>query len=251
MSGLKYDIKTHLDDPATTLSHREIIKSKPFLKKIYLEWYNVLKEETKQYNASEILEIGSGGGFLDEVIPGIITSDILPLPHCKMTFSAEKMPLPDKSLSAIVMLNVFHHIPKPHLFLKEAERVLKPGGKIVMIEPGNTLFSRFIYKNFHHELFDEKGEWEIESTGPMSCSNQALPYIYFERDYKKFKSEFSSLDVKNITYHSPIRYIISGGVSRKAMVPLWSYGFWRFSETLLSPLARVIGLFETITITHN
>jgi hypothetical protein len=88
-----------LDDPRTTLHHRDVILSKPFLKKLYVEWYTYFKNATAEINSKipdgKVLEIGSGGGFLQQVIPGIITSVILDLGTCDMIFSAEEIPLPD------------------------------------------------------------------------------------------------------------------------------------------------------------
>ena len=243
MGILKYDIKSELDDPQTTLAHRDIIRSKPFLKKIYEEWYGILMKRTGSASGGKIVEIGSGGGFLKEVYPAVTTSDILPLGNCEMIFSAEKMPFANDSLGAIVMVNVFHHIPKPFLFLEEAQRTLQQGGKIVMIEPANSAFARFIYKNFHHEPFDMNGGWEIESTGPLSGSNQALPSIYFERDRAKFENRFTQLKINSIEYFMPFRYLFSGGVSRKAMVPGWSFDFFKIFEKLLSPFSKQLGMF--------
>jgi len=246
--ALKYNITTHLDDPNTTLLHREIILSKPFLKRIYTDWYQIFRKELTGLPEGQLLEIGSGGGFIKELISQVITSDIMPLECCDMTFSAESMPFQNNELSAVLMINVFHHIPKPHLFLSEAQRTLKKGGKICMIEPANSPLSRFIYKNYHHEPFDEKGEWEIESSGPLSGSNQALPFIYFERDAKKFHSAFPKLRLKSIQYHTPFMYVLSGGVSRKALVPDFSYSFFKGMEYLFSPFSRQIGLFQTIVV---
>lgn len=246
--AIKYDIATHLDDPETTLKHREIILSKAFLKKIYEKWYADFIDIAKQLPSGKLLEIGSGGGFLKELMPELITSDIMPLEHCDMVFSAEEMPFSKDELSGIFMLNVFHHIPKPHLFLKEAERVLKPGGKIVMIEPANSWFGKWIYKTFHHEPFDIKGDWEIQSSGPLSGSNQALPYIYFERDKKRFEKEFPNLKIQSIKYHTPFMYLLSGGVSRKAFVPIGTFTFWNFIERMLNPMSRQLGMFQTVEI---
>lgn len=248
---LKYKTQYDLDDPKATLSHRDIILQKPILKKIYVDWYNDIMSAAKTNVQGKILEIGSGGGFLKQLYPAVVTSDILPLETCEMTFSAEEIPFKENELSAIVMLNVFHHIPHPWKFLKEAERTLAKGGKIVMIEPANSSFGRFIYKRFHHEPFDEKGDWEIVSKGPLSDSNQALPYIYFERDVEKFKTEFPNLKINKVKYHSPLRYLLSGGVSMKALVPSWSYGIIKGIELLLNPFGKLFGMFVTIEVEKN
>lgn len=244
----KYKIDFDLDDPNASLAHRDIILKKPFLKKLYNDWYLIFIIKSKEIKNGKYLEIGSGGGFLKDVFPEVITSDILTLPNVDLIFTAEEIPFKENELASIVMLNVFHHIPKPHLFLKEAQRTLIKGGKIIMTEPANSSLARFIYKRFHHEPFDEKGQREIKAGNPLSNSNQALPYIYFERDLDLFKKDFPSLIIKSIKYHSPFSYVISGGVSRSAMLPFFMYNFVKGIEWLFSPLSKQIGLFCTIEI---
>ena len=244
----KYKIDFDLDDPNASLAHRDIILKKPFLKRLYSDWYLIFIIKSKEIKNGKYLEIGSGGGFLKDVFPEVITSDILTLPNVDLIFSAEEIPFKENELASIVMLNVFHHIPKPHLFLKEAQRTLIKGGKIIMTEPANSALARFIYKRFHHEPFDEKGQREIKAGNPLSNSNQALPYIYFERDLDLFKKDFPSLKINSINYHSPFSYIISGGVSRSAMLPFFMYNFVKGIEWLFSPFFKQIGLFCTIEI---
>src|SRR5438552_16145463 len=106
---LKYENKYDLDDARTTLLHREVILNKSFLKKIYEHWYTIFVEESKSLPPGPCLEIGSGGGFIKEVMPEVITSDIIPLPHCDKCFPADRLPFKEEELSAIFMINVFHH----------------------------------------------------------------------------------------------------------------------------------------------
>lgn len=244
----KYKLPYNLDDPRTTIAHREIILEKPFLKRWYSDFYRQFAKELRKVKNGKFLEIGSGGGFLKDVFPEIITSDILQLPNVDMVFSAEELPFKDNELGGIVMLNVFHHIPRPYLFLKEAERTLVKGGKVIMVEPANSAFGRFIYKRFHHEPFDENGPREIKAGNPLSHSNQALPHIYFERDLEQFRKDFPSLRIKSVSYHSPFSYVISGGVSRGSLLPYFMYGAVKATEWLLSPLSKQLGLFCTIEL---
>ena len=247
----KYTIPFDLDDPKATLAHRDLILQKPFLMRLYNDWYDVFINKAKEIKTGKHLEIGSGGGFLKEVFPEVITSDILALPNVDMVFSAEVMPFKENELASIVMLNVFHHIPKPYLFLQEAQRTLVKGGKIIMTEPANSALGRFIYKRFHHEPFEENGPREIKAGNPLSNSNQALPHIYFERDLELFTKEFPLLKINSIKYHSPFSYIISGGVSRSAMLPYFMYNFVKVMEWLFSPLSKQLGLFCTIEVEKN
>ncbi len=196
------------------------------------------------------LEIGSGGGFLKDLLPNVITSDIMPLPHVEMQLSAEKLPFKENELDGIFMVNVLHHIPHPFMFFKEAERTLKKGGKIIMVEPANTLISRFIYKNFHHEPFMPEGGWEIASTGPLSGANGAIPYIYMIRDRKKFEQEFPSLKIEKIKMHTAFLYTVSGGVSRKCLVPEWTYDFWKLAEQFPG-IPQLAGMIATYIVSKQ
>lgn len=244
----KYTVEFGLDDPRTTLAHRDLILQKPFLKRLYTDWYASFIAVFQRQSGARHLEIGAGGGFLKTLYPAVITSDILPLPNVDSVFSAEALPFANNELGSIVMLNVFHHIPRPWLFLQEAQRTLAVGGRIVMIEPANSLLGRFIYKRFHHEPFDEHGAREIKPGNPLSNSNQALPWIYFERDLALFRQEFPQLRINHVRYHTPFAYVISGGLSRSALLPHWLYPLVRAMEFVLSPLNRVLGLFCTVEI---
>src|SRR3990172_12660853 len=102
-----------LDSPETTIKRINIIKKKKFLYQIYLDFYKTFKRHSQNIPPGKKVEIGSGAGFLKEVIPEVVTSDVMKLPNCDMQFSAEKMPFADNSLSAIYMLNTFHHIKNP------------------------------------------------------------------------------------------------------------------------------------------
>ena len=245
---LNYRNPFDLNSPESTLFNREIILNKRFLNRLYTEWYNFLMGKAKTCCEGKYLEIGSGGGFLKILFPEVVTSDILDLPIVDIVCSAEHLPFEENSLSCIMMLNVFHHIPQPYIFLKEAQRCLQTGGKILMIEPANSCWGRFIYKRFHHEPFDPKAKCEIEHGKPLSNSNQALPYICFERDINYFKEIFPQLKINIIRYHTPFLYLLSGGLSRKSFLPYHFYGFIKLIEKLITPLNRLLGMFCFIEI---
>lgn len=66
-----------LDDPHTTCLRWQIIREKPFLRKIYEEWYKAIAWALPKSDGV-IVELGSGGGFLSDFIPGLITSHVCP-----------------------------------------------------------------------------------------------------------------------------------------------------------------------------
>src|SRR5690349_94112 len=120
-----------IDDPRTTLLRRSIVREKPFLRKVYKEWYRLVASYVPE-GKEPALELGSGAGFLKEFIPNLITSEICPVEGVDVVLDGQKMGLPDESLRAIVMTDVLHHLPLVREFFKEATRCVKPGGVIAM-----------------------------------------------------------------------------------------------------------------------
>jgi SAM-dependent methyltransferase len=237
-----------LDDPHVTIHRRQTILEKPFLKAFYQECYRAFLVHVSSLPSGKILEIGSGGGFLKELSPGIITSDILHLHHCDMQLSAERLPFRESSLSAIFMLNVLHHVSDCPCFFRDAERCLKPGGHLFMIEPASTVFSRLVYRWIHHERWEESSHWIFPSIGPLSDANIALPWIVFSRDRAKFEREYPSLQVVDISLVSPINYLVSGGFSFPSILPGATVGLINKIAARLTFFRPWVSLFQSILV---
>jgi SAM-dependent methyltransferase len=232
-----------LDDPRTTALRREIIAQKPFLTAIYEDWYDLLRTAIPSPPGA-VLELGSGAGFVERVMPDVVKTDILPVPGIDAVADARQLPFKDGSLRAIVMTNVFHHVPDPAAFLSEAARTLRPGGVVAMIEPWATTWSRFVYRHLHHEPYDEGAmEWALPAGGPLSGANGALPWIVLSRDRARFQQVCPELEVVLVRPIMPFRYLLSGGVSLRGLMPSWTTGLWRGAERALAPASGVLGMF--------
>ena len=241
------DIKD-LDDPATAVLHNRILRRKTFLKKLYEDFYKQFAEAIPQPDEKKLVELGSGRGFIKEVIPNVVTSDILNVDGVDRVFSATDMPFEDESVDAFFMFDVLHHIIEPRRFLSEAQRCLKPSGRVVMIEPANTAWARFIYKNFHHERFDVQGDWQVDKGGPLTQANGAMPWIIFVRDRIIFERDFPQLKIAAICNHTPLRYLLSGGFSVRQLAPGFSYAAVKAIEYLLTPANNRLGMFMTVIL---
>ncbi len=53
-----------------------------------------------------------------------------------LPYDGRRLPLPDASVDRIVCFDAFHHVPNQDEVLVELHRVLKPGGRAVLTEPG-------------------------------------------------------------------------------------------------------------------
>lgn len=235
-----------IDSPQMTYIRRDIIQQKPFLKRIYTDWYQRIAAALPP-NAQTVLELGSGAGFLDAFIPQAILTEVFWLPNLNATLDATQLPFADNSLDAIVMTDVFHHIPDVSAFLQEASRCVRVGGSVVMIEPWNTPFSRWIYTHLHHEPFEpQRADWALEQHGPLSGANGALPWIVFERDRQQFAQAFPSWQVLTVTPFMPFRYLVSGGVSLRGLVPDATYSLFEQLEAQLSGWMSHLAMFAFI-----
>lgn len=235
-----------LDAPETIVEHHNVIRKNKFLQKIYFDFYHKLIPTG--IPEGPIVELGSGGGFIKEVISCAVTSDIVAGPNIDQVFSALQLPFSDASISAFLMLNAFHHIKDPEIALKEMYRCLKPGGKIIMVEPYNSWWSSFFYKNFHYEGFDTKAGWKIQGDGRMSDANNALPWIVFVRDRKIFEQKFPNFQIVKVEPHSPLCYLVSGGLKHKSILPEGGYKFIKFIEIIASPFKKIFSMFATIEV---
>jgi SAM-dependent methyltransferase len=237
-----------LDDPSTTQLRRQIIASKPFLRAIYDECYSTLAAALPS-GGGEVLELGSGAGYCSQFIPSLIASEVFPCPGVQIVANAAQLPFAADSFRAIVMTNVLHHLPNVRAFLAEASRCLRSGGKILMIEPWITPWSRFIYTHFHHEPLDpDAPDWTFPSTGPLSGANCALPWILFERDRAKFASEFPQFTIETVRPFLPFRYLVSGGVAMRSLMPGFTHSAWAALERALQPQMHCLGMFAFISL---
>jgi SAM-dependent methyltransferase len=240
-----------IDDPLTTERRRAIVRGKPFLRKLYVEWYGQIREALPEGN-SPVLELGSGPGFLDEVLPDLVTSDVLRVPGLSLVLDAVNLPFLAGSLRGIVMVDVFHHIPDVERFLADAARCVRPGGALVMIEPWVTPWSRIVWGPLHHEPFEpDTRTWTLPEGGPLSISNQALPWIVFERDRRRFEARFPSWEIAGIRPGLPLRYLLAGGVSLRSLMPGWSFAAWRGLEAALDRWSSTLGTFARIVLSRR
>jgi SAM-dependent methyltransferase len=237
-----------IDNPRCTQIRWSIIQKKPFLRQIYEEWYSAISA-LLLLPQEPVLELGSGGGFLSDYIPGLITSEVFYCQHVGVILDGSNLPFKNESLAAIVMTDVLHHLPEARGFLAEAERCVRSGGLVIMIEPWVTSWSRWVYSKLHHEPFRPDAlEWSFPSKGPLSGANGALPWIIFARDRTQFEEEFPELHIQSIQPFMPFRYLLSGGVSLRSFMPGWSFALWRKGENLLKPWMKSLAMFALIVL---
>jgi SAM-dependent methyltransferase len=224
--------------------HKKILSKKRMIRDVFNEFhFEMLRLASKHFVISKgEIELGAGVYPVKNTKPGVLATDILPASHLDRTLDAQNMDLKDESISVIYGQNCFHHFPEPELFFKEISRVLTPSGGVVLIEPHYGFFANFIYKRlFSVEGFDKKCQnWHFL---PNDLPNQALGYICFIRDRAKFDQLFPSLEIVEVKPAlNWMRYLLSGGLNFRQLLPNFTIPILKLLETLMMPLASQLGL---------
>jgi len=179
---------------------------------LYEEWYALISKNLSIVDGINI-ELGCGASFINKINQSIKKTDVFL--NSNTDFELDAVEVGEKfenKISNLILVNVFHHVSNPELFLKSAEKSLLKGGRIIMIEPSNNIWSKFVYKIIGHEKYDTKQtNWNFESKDPLLDSNQALSWIIFERDFEKFKNLFPMLSLIKKKNMMPLSYLLSGG----------------------------------------
>jgi SAM-dependent methyltransferase len=230
------------------LRNRRTLRSKKFLNLLYCDFYAELK---KYCSKGKIIEVGSGAGFIKEIIPDSITSDVIAGPGIDNVFSASDIPYKSSSVASFVMIDVFHHIPDVEKALQEMYRCLKVSGTVVMIEPFTSWWGTIIYKYLHHEDYLPQSNWKLTKSGRVSASNTALPWIVYKRDKQRFMNAFPGFTITELRIHTPLTYLVSGGLTNWQFLPDSSYKIFKTLENILSSAIPGFGMFATIVLSKT
>jgi SAM-dependent methyltransferase len=238
-----------LDSSEATSVHARLIREKAFLRRLYLHYYDEYDRAVARASpGGAVLEVGAGGGFYREIRPSVVSLDLRPGADVDVLGSALAIPLRAASASAILLLNVLHHLPDAAAFFRECERILKPGGRVCLIEPYAGPLSRRLIRPLHHEPWEEAGGWTLPRSGPLTGANMALPSIVFVRDRARYQTEFPNLPVDRFRLHTIVLYLLSGGVSMRSFAPGALFEPVLAVERLLTPAGPVLASMMTVEL---
>jgi SAM-dependent methyltransferase len=241
-----------LDQPERIVLHRRILASKPQLRQVFVEIYQLCAALDARHlrGSGRRVEVGAGSSFLRQVVPHLISTDLVADDGLALVADAQQLPFRDGSVRTVYGINCFHHLPDPASFLAEITRVLHAGGGCVLVEPYHGPLARAFYRRvFAQEHFDpHQAEWSSTMTA-MRGANQALSYIVFVRDRGRLSALFPQLEIVQAEpIGNYLRYLLSGGLNYRALFPSALQSIVAGGELLLRPLLRVLALHHVIVI---
>lgn len=229
--------------------------AKPQLRTIYADYYRQLVYSCK---SGSTLEVGGGSGNLKAYAGDVISTDIVAAPWLDAIADAQALPFASSSLGNVVGVDVLHHIERPCRFLTEVQRVLQPGGRLVMLEPAITPLSWLFYRFLHPEPLmlsaDPLGDGALDPGRPPFDANQAIPTLLFGRHRQRMERMFPLLRVVELRYLSLIAYPLSGGFRRWSLIPAAIVApLLRLEQSLAPVLGRLMAfrLFVVMERLHS
>mgnify|MGYP000919651141 CR=1 FL=1 len=226
--------------------HNELIEKnhnlwqrKPLLHTVYMELYRAMSRYLSPVSG-KIVELGSGMGSIHEIIPACIRTDLFPYPWIEQIENAYRLTFLDNSVSNLLMTDVFHHLRYPGTALKEFFRVLAPGGRVIIMEPGMGLLGRFVYGVFHVEPVDWDKEitwsapdgWHGDDPDYYAAQGNATRIFVHQRCAVRL-TDWKFVEVKQI---SALAYVASGGYSGPQLYPTAIYPFIKWVEKAMQLL---------------
>lgn len=245
-------LRERWSDPVrATYENSETIKQKPLLSLWYQKIYTFMKENRAP--GSHNLEIGSATSHLREHIPDVQTSNILNLQGVDLNCSAYDLPVGTGSLDNLFLVSVFHHLSDPLRFLKEAGRVLRVGGRVLISDPLVSWFSWVFWVKLHPEHCDTRvlGFDDPVTPNPLVDANSANLTILFEREKEIYLRQIYPLKLEFLQYHSKFHYWIAGGFNFPQFLPAFCAPLIDAAEWFFSPLDRYLASFAFVVLTKE
>ena len=224
-----------MSDALTLARHRAAWEARPELRAVYGEWFERLLVAVAARRP--VVEVGSGPGFFKECAPSLVSTDVVAGLSVDVRCDADVLPFRSESVGAVVMVDTLHHLPRPLDFLAEAARVLRPGGRLAMVEPWITPPSWVLYRFFHQEEcrlgVDVARPFESEGKAALD-GNAAIPYLALA----KLRETGLPFHLVRAEPFVGLPYLATFGFKVERPLPALFQGLARAGEAALRPLAR-------------
>jgi SAM-dependent methyltransferase len=237
-------VTVDLEDREVLLRHRRVWEQKTVLRRIYNEEFFGRMLSFRKTDGLSV-EVGAGPGFFKKLFPGAISTDLVWSEWLDAVADAQRLPFQSSSVANLFGLDVLHHLAAPMKFLNEAERILSPGGRLILVEPWVTPFSYLIYRYLHQEGCDLSARpWNPDDSGQSQKKkafdgNPAIPYLLFGPRYRS--KTLASLPFFSLLASEPfclLGYLLSGGFKPFNLVPEFLYPLVSRLEQVTLPLWR-------------
>ena len=220
---------------------------KPILKMLYGDFYRRIAANLSNLPDRRIVELGSGLGNIHEVIPNCIRTDLFPNPWIDQVENAYRLSFADESVSDLILTDVFHHLKYPGTALREFSRVLRSGGRVIMLEPCMSALGLLVYGALHDEPIAVTKP--IEWIAPDLWSPDQIDFYAAQGNAsrifvgRRFRDKLQNWKTIRTQRLSAIAYAASGGFSKPQLYPTSAL-------PLIRKLEKILDLFPLLFATR-
>lgn len=233
------DIQQHNTEIHENLRHWE---RKPLLRETYGHFYRRIARSLEGRPPGLVIECGSGIGNLKSVLPECLATDLFPNPWLDRTENIYALSLPDSSAAAVILFDVFHHLEHPGAALAEIRRVLVPGGRLVLFDPGAGLLGRVVLGLFHHEplalrdtiAWDAPAGWDPHAAKYYAAQGNA--WRIFVRG--EFADRLTGWKRRELEAFPALPWLLTGGFRGPQLCPNFARPLVRGLDWLLGRAPR-------------
>jgi SAM-dependent methyltransferase len=231
--------------------HRQLWNAKPVLRDVYSVWFDAVLAELG--DARDVLEIGAGPGFLSahaRLRAGgrkWLAGDLVPAEWNDLAADATSLPFARAAFDAIAAVDVVHHLARPADFFQEARRVLRPGGRVVAMEPWVTAMSFPVYRWLHQEGCRPRLDpWQpfakVTSDGKDPFEGDAAVLWSLVRKTSAAQWHRLGFDAPRVTVLNGFAYLPTLGFRPGSLLPRRLAPLLIGLDRFAAPLARWTGL---------
>lgn len=231
---------------------RRVWAEKPSLRMCYAKWVRMIRARARP---GTTLEVAAGSGVVRDLWndPSVFASakgedeslllatDLLPTPWIDRTMDALALDVPDGSIDNVLGVDAFHHFNEPTRFLDEALRALRPGGRLILLEPWISPASFVGYRLLHHEdvCFTADKRPGSDESDPWN-GNLAMMNRFWKRRAEYLASR-PAWRVAEFRRFGLFDFQLAGGFKPWALVP-WpgAYAAFLKLDDLLAPLMPLL-----------
>lgn len=222
---------------------------KPLLQMIYRDFHRLIARQIRSDIRGKIVELGSGIGNIKDVIPSCIRTDLFPNPWLDQVENAYTLSFAAGEVSHLILFDVFHHLQYLGTAFKEFDRVLCPGGRVIIFDPCISLLGRLVYGVLHHEPialseplhFDAPPGFDPGAHDYYAAQGNATRIFWGGESMEQFKS----WNLVARERYAALSYVLSGGYSKPQVYPTKLYEFMKVIDHVCE---LVPSIFATRTL---
>lgn len=241
-----------MSDPEWVRRHREAWAAKSALS----AWYRseIFARLDRTLAPGPVLQLGCGPGFYGVGRADFVNVDIGAASGVDAVCDVHHLPFGGGNFANVVGVDVLHHFERPGRALAEIARVLRPGGRCLLIEPWAGPLGWFVYRFLHHEDCRAVARPWTEAFAPGKSpldGNAWIPRTLLWRRARELDRYAPDLSVVRVEAFGGLGYLATGGFGLLGAPAAVVRVLTAMENALPQALARLVALRGFFVLEHK